>query len=213
MKVTHLETFLVGRPWNNLLMVRVHTSNGLTGVGEGTMQWQAPTVRTAAELLFKRYVVGASPFDIERLVQAMYRNEYARGGPAVNSAIAAIEVALWDICGKFLDQPVYNLLGGKVHDRIPAYANGWFENGSEPAEARKAARKVVEAGYSGMKFDPFWLAGADPQPADLRYGYDVIAAVRDEVGPDFRILVDGHGRFSVGTASHVAEVLAEHGVY
>ena len=62
-------------------------------------------------------MLGASPFEIERLVQAMYRNEYARGGPVLNSAIAAIEFALWDICGKALGQPVYNLLGGRVHCR------------------------------------------------------------------------------------------------
>ena len=212
-KLSRLETFLVGRPWNNLLMVRLETSNGITGVGEGTMQWQSPTVATAVELLFKRYVVGANPFDIERLVQAMYRNEYARGGPVLNSAIAAIEMALWDICGKYLNQPAFNLLGGRVHDTIPAYCNGWFNNDGSAEDARIAAKKVVAAGYSGMKFDPFWLAGADPEPNILRQGFDMIAAVREAVGPDYRILIDGHGRFSVGTASQVAHVLADLGVY
>jgi len=91
--------FLVGHGWNNLVLTRVHTDTGLTGLGEGTMQWQARTVAAAIDHMTTRYVLGASPFDIERLVQAMYRNEYARGGPVLNSAIAAIEFALWDICG------------------------------------------------------------------------------------------------------------------
>ncbi len=213
MKVVRVEVFLVGREWNNLVIARAHTDKGVSGLGEGTMQWQARTVATAIEHMASRYVLGASPFEIERLVQAMYRNEYARGGPVLNSAIAAIEFALWDICGKILNQPVYNLLGGRVHDAIPAYANGWFdvEGGSEDAAA--AARKVVDAGYRGLKFDPFWGLGRDPDLADLRRGVEAVGAVRAAVGPDVKIMVDGHGRFSVGTASSLAYVLAENGVY
>ena len=207
MKVARVEVFLVGREWNNLVIARAHTDTGVSGLGEGTMQWQARTVATAIEHMASRYVLGASPFEIERLVQAMYRNEYARGGPVLNSAIAAIEFALWDICGKALNQPVYNLLGGRVHDAIPAYANGWFdaEGGSDDAAA--AARKVVDAGYRGLKFDPFWGLGRDPDLADLRRGVEAVAAVRAAVGPDVKIMVDGHGRFSVGTASSLAYAL------
>ena len=212
-KVARVEVFLVGREWNNLVIARVHTDNGLSGLGEGTMQWQARTVESAIAHMASRYVLGASPFDIERLVQAMYRNEYARGGPVLNSAIAAIEFALWDICGKALNQPVYNLLGGRVHDAIPAYANGWFPAESNAGEAAEAARKVVSAGYRGLKFDPFWGLGRDPDLADLRRGVDAVSAVRAAVGPDVKILIDGHGRFSVGTASSLAYALAENGVY
>jgi galactonate dehydratase len=212
-KVTRVEVFLVGREWNNLVIARVHTDKGVSGLGEGTMQWQARTVATAIEHMANRYVIGASPFDIERLVQAMYRNEYARGGPVLNSAIAAIEFALWDICGKALGQPVYNLLGGKVHDSIPAYANGWFDAEGSSTDIAEAARKVVEAGYGGMKLDPFWGLGRDPDLAELRRGVDVVAALRAAVGPDIKIMVDGHGRFSVGAASRLAHELSENGVY
>ena len=213
MKISRVETFLVGREWNNLVIARVHTDTGLSGLGEGTMQWQARTVAAAIEHMASRYVIGASPFDIERLVQAMYRNEYARGGPVLNSAIAAIEFALWDICGKALDQPVHNLLGGRVHDTIPAYANGWFDAEAGSEDIGAAARRTVEAGYRGLKFDPFWGEGRDPDLADLRRGIEAVAAVRDAVGPDIKVMIDGHGRFSVGTASHVAHALAELGVY
>ena len=125
------------------------------------MQWQARTVAAAIEHMATRYVLGASPFEIERLVQAMYRNEYARGGPVLNSAIAAIEFALWDICGKALGQPVYNLLGGTVHDEIPAYANGWFD-----AEARRRATpprpraRSSSAGYRRPEVRPVLGTGA-----------------------------------------------------
>jgi galactonate dehydratase len=213
MKIRALETFLIGRSWNNLLFVRLTTDGGLTGVGEGTMQWQASTVAEATRLLFDRYVVGSSPLQIERLVQAMYRSEYARGGPVLNSAIAGIEMALWDICGKALGQPVHTLLGGKVRDSVPAYANGWYRHGVDDAAVAADARATAETGFGGMKFDPFMGCGRDPAPATLRRGFEILGVVRDAVGPDVRILVDGHGRFSVGTASYVAHGLAEHDVY
>ncbi len=212
MKVSRVEVFLVGHGWNNLVITRVHTDTGLTGLGEGTMQWQARTVATAIDHMATRYVLGVSPFDVERLVQAMYRNEYARGGPVLNSAMAAIEFALWDICGKALGQPVYNLLGGRVHSAIPAYANGWYDAERGTADIAAAARKVVAAGYRGLKFDPFWGFGRDPGRADLRRAMDDVVAVRSAVGSDVQVFVDGHGRFSVGTASLLAHQLAEAGV-
>jgi galactonate dehydratase len=211
-KVTRVEIFLVGHGWNNLVLTRVHTDTGLSGLGEGTMQWQAKTVAAAIDHMATRYVLGSSPFDIERLVQAMYRNEYARGGPVLNSAIAAIEFALWDICGKATGQPVYNLLGGRVNGAIPAYANGWYDIEKRTGDIAAAAKKVVAAGYRGLKFDPFWGFGRDPDRFDLRRGMDDVVAVRAAIGPDVQLIVDGHGRFSVGTASLVAHQLAEAGV-
>ena len=212
MKVTRVEVFLVGHGWNNLVLTRVHTDTGLTGLGEGTMQWQAKTVAAAIDHMATRYVLGSSPFDIERLVQAMYRNEYARGGPVLNSAIAAIEFALWDICGKATGQPVYNLLGGRVNGAIPAYANGWYDIEKRTGDITAAAKKVVAAGYRGLKFDPFWGFGRDPHRSDLRRGMDDVVAVRAAIGPDVQLFVDGHGRFSVGTANLLAHQLAEAGV-
>ncbi|MGB3583736.1 MAG: mandelate racemase/muconate lactonizing enzyme family protein, partial [Roseiarcus sp.] len=147
MKVARVEIFLVGHGWNNLVLTRVHTDTGLSGLGEGTMQWQARTVASAIDHMTNRYVLGASPFEVERLVQAMYRNEYARGGPVLNSAIAAIEFALWDICGKALGQPAFNLLGGPVRSEIPAYANGWYDPEAGVGAAAAAASKVAAAGY------------------------------------------------------------------
>ncbi|KAJ54439.1 hypothetical protein ACMU_17145 [Actibacterium mucosum KCTC 23349] len=213
MNIVRLETFLVGRDWNNLLLVRLTTDSGLTGVGEGTMQWQAASVQAATAVLFERYVHGANPFEIERLVQAMYRNEYARGGPVVNSAIAGIEMALWDICGKATNLPVHSLLGGRMRDSIPAYANGWFGNRVDDVVLAQDARAVRQAGYTGLKFDPFGGAGRDPSQAEIKDGLRKLGVVRAAVGDTMRIMIDGHGRFSVGTASYIAHGLAEHDVY
>ncbi len=110
-RVSRVETFLTSRRWSTFVFVRVHTDDGLHGVGEGSLEWQPKAVVAAVEHLARRYVVGSSAFEIERLWQAMFRNEFARGGPVVNSAIGAIEMALWDIVGKALGRPVYDLMG------------------------------------------------------------------------------------------------------
>ena len=174
------------------------------------MQWQARTVADRDRPYGGPLCPWRLPFEIERLVQAMYRNEYARGGPVLNSAIAAIEFALWDICGKALGQPVFNLLGGQGPQTIPAYANGWYD----PEAGRTTSpppRATLSMPLSGPEFDPFWGLARDPGLADLRRGIEAVAAVRAAVGPDIKIIVDGHGRFSVGTSSP-AYALAENGV-
>ena len=105
--------FLVSRRWNTFVFVKVHTDDGLHGVGEGTLEWQPKAVEAAINQMAERYVIGSSAFEIERLCRDMFRNEFAHGGPVTNSAIGAIEMAMWDICGKALGRPVYDLLGGR----------------------------------------------------------------------------------------------------
>ena len=212
-RISGFETIMVGATWNNYLFIRLVTDNGLTGIGEATMQWQARTVASAADHLIKRYVLGADPFAIEKTVAIMYREEYARGGPTLNSAIAGIEMAMWDLCGKLTGQPVYNLLGGKVRDTVPAYANGWFAGAKTPEDWAAAASRVVDMGYGAMKFDPFWPDARDPDPARIRSGLEIVAAVREAAGTDMRLLIDGHGRFSPGTANEIAHRMAEFDIH
>jgi galactonate dehydratase len=133
-RVTRVETHLVGARWCNWVFAQVHTDDGIKGIGEGTCEWQAKAVEAAILQLAERYLIGQPAFGIERLWQAMFRNEFARGGPILNSAIGAIEIALWDIVGKALGQPVHALLGGRVHEHLPAYANAWYGTGATPAE-------------------------------------------------------------------------------
>ena len=100
-------------------------------------------------------MIGQPAFAIERLWQAMFRNEFARGGPILNSAIGAIEMALWDILGKALGRPVHALLGGRVHERLPAYANAWYGAGASAGRDRRRrgrrSGKKATAGSSSTR--------------------------------------------------------------
>lgn len=212
-EIRAVDTFMVGSEWCNYLFVRVTTADGQTGLGEATMQYQSRSVESAVKHLAKRYVIGVSSHEIEKTIALMYREEYARGGPVLNSAIAGIEVAMWDAYAKALGQPIHRLIGGAVRDKISAYANGWFGGAVTPADWAEKAKSVAALGYEAMKFDPFWPDGRDPSPKRLRVGLEITQAVRDAVGPNVRLLIDGHGRFSPGTAAEVAYGLAEIGVH
>jgi galactonate dehydratase len=211
-RVSRVETFLVSRNWSTFVFAKVHTDDGLTGVGEGSLEWQPKAVEAAIQTLAKRYVIGESAFNIEKLWLNMFRNEFARGGPVINSAIGAIEMALWDICGKAIGRPVYDMLGGRVHERLPAYANAWYGGGDSIDDTAKAAKQVAKRGYRGLKFDPF-NCGRDPDPKSVRRAVNLVAAVRDAVGWDVEILIDCHGRFSVGSAIAVARELEPYKIY
>ena len=213
-RVTRVETFLVGTAWRNLVFVRVDTDDGISGVGEGTLEFMPKAVEAAIHHLAGRWVTGQSAFRIEAVWQDMFRNEFARGGAVVQSAIGAIEMALWDIVGKALGRPVYDLLGGRVHERLPAYANAWYqEAGKGPDAIAKAARAVAQKGYRGLKLDPFEAAGRDPDAKLIRRAVDMVSAVRAAVGPDMEILIDCHGRFSPGSAIAIARALEPCNLY
>jgi galactonate dehydratase len=158
-------------------------------------------------------VIGQSAFAIERLWQAMFRNEFARGGPILNSAIGALEMACWDILGKALGRPVHALLGGRVHERLPAYANAWYGAGAAPAEIGSAAAQVRDKGYRGLKLDPFESSGRDPDHALVRQAVERVAAVRDAIGPEMELLIDCHGRFSPASAIAIAQELEPYRLY
>jgi len=113
-RVERIDTYIVDAKWRNFVFAHVHTDDGISGIGEGSCEWQPTMVAAGIETLAKRVVVGQSAFQIEKLWQEMFRNEFARGSPLLNSAIGAIEQALWDIVGKALDRPVYDLLGGRL---------------------------------------------------------------------------------------------------
>ncbi|HEV3138601.1 MAG TPA: hypothetical protein VGZ26_11870, partial [Pirellulales bacterium] len=125
MKITRFETFLAGAGLRNYLFIRLTTDSGLTGVGEATLEWQEKTVQMLCHEWVETRVLGCDPFDIERTVGDMIRDQY-QGGSTVMTAISGVEIALWDIVGKACGQPVYKLLGGRYHTELPAYANGWY---------------------------------------------------------------------------------------
>src|SRR5580698_9282214 len=150
MKITNVEVFLTGTAWRNFLFVKLTTDEGLIGWGDGTLEWKESAVRDLILDFGRRYVVGISPFDIEDLWFKLYQIEH-NTGPVMYSAMAGIEMAMWDIVGKACGQPVYNLVGGKVRSRVKAYANGWYSQTKDLDELADKARKVVSRGYKALK--------------------------------------------------------------
>ncbi len=207
MRVTGVRTTVVGAPWRELAFVELETDAGLTGVAEARMVNRTATFVACVEELAPRYVVGADPFDLERLAWNVQRAEYARPEEVSQSALAAFDVACWDLMGQALGVPVWTLLGGRFRDRVPAYANGWYQAEREPGAIAALAARVVTRGYRAMKLDPFGAASAEIGAAELRRALDIVGAVREAVGPDVQILIEMHGRFTPATAVRVAAAL------
>ena len=215
-KVTDLRTFIVDRaPDENFVFVKVYTDQGIVGLGEGTLTAKARTVATAIEE-HKRYLVGKNPSEIERHWQTMFRSaRAARGGPVMMSALSAVEIALWDILGQALGQPIYQLLGGKARDTIRCYPHTSSGNRvmpyhmTEDERGRLEPKSLVERflerqaeGWTAVK-SGFVSADdrnvIDPMRA-VRLGIERLAKVREAVGPDFEICVDLHGRCTTAMA-------------
>jgi galactonate dehydratase len=211
-RITKVTPYVVGMRWRNCVFAVVETDDGIAGVGEGSLEYQPRAVEAAIRQLADRYAIGRSAFAIEKLWHDILRNEFARG-PIINSAAAALEMAMWDIVGKALNRPVYDLLGGRVHDFLPAYANAWYGTGATPLEIGRAAAAAAERGYRGLKFDPFEDAGRDPDHKSIARAVEIVAAVRESVGPDIDLMIDAHGRFSPGTAIAIARELEFHDLF
>ena len=207
MIITDLRITVVGAPWRELVFLELGTDTGLTGVSEVRMVNKTETLVACIGELAPRYVVGADPFDVERLAWNVQRAEYGRAGEVTQSALAAFDVACWDLMGQSLGVPVWKLLGGKFRERVPAYANGWYQAEREAGAIARLARQVVARGYRALKLDPFGAASAELPQADRRRAEAIIAGVRDAVGPDVAILVEMHGRFTPATAARVAAML------
>ena len=207
MKITSSRTTVVGTPWRELLFLELTTDNGLTGVGELRMVNKTATAAACIDELAPRYVIGSDPFDVEKLAWNILRAEYGRAGEITQSTLAAFEVACWDLIGQSLGVPIWKLLGGRCRDRIPAYANGWYQTDRDPKKVAALARTVVQRGYRALKLDPFGHASAELGPEGRRNAVAIIAAVREAVGPDVQILVEMHGRFTASEAVRVATLL------
>jgi galactonate dehydratase len=208
-RITRATTYIVGNPWKNWLFVRVDTDQpGLYGVGEGSLNGFAKTVEAAVHELAPRYE-GMDPFQIETIYQRMARDVYSDGAQIHMNAVAAIEIACWDIIGKETGRPIYDLLGGRYHETLPAYANGWYQGERRPEMFAEKAREVVGRGYKALKFDPFGAAWRTMDLDDRKLSLDITRAVREAVGPRVEIMIEGHRRFSVAESIWVGERLAE----
>ncbi|HKE51625.1 MAG TPA: mandelate racemase/muconate lactonizing enzyme family protein, partial [Actinomycetes bacterium] len=133
--------------------------------------------------------------------------EYGRAGEVAQTALAALDVACYDLIGQAVGQPVWRLLGGRFRDRVPAYANGWYQGQRDVESFARLARTVVDRGYRGLKVDPFGAATAELGHAELEQAVAIIAAVRAAVGPEIMLMVEMHGRFTAATAVKAAAAL------
>ena len=206
MRIIDIKTHLVGNPWKNWLFVEIHTDEGISGIGEGSLGHLSKTVETAIHEM-KPFVMGLEVFQTELLVSRISRQVYADGGQIKMCAISALEIACWDAIGKALNQPIYNLVGGRVHDRVPAYVNGWYRCERNTEAFARAAKDVIDKGYFAMKFDPFGSAMARLTPDEEDLAIDLVAAVRDAAGPSAFIAIEAHSRFSPSAAVRIGKRL------
>lgn len=209
-EITDVETYIVASPTRPWLFVEVQTDQGVSGIGEAMAHRKPETVATAVDEIAERFVVGSDPFDTERLFFDIYRDEWFSKHVVNTTVISAIDQACWDIKGKARDTPVYELLGGSFHgDSLPAYANGWYSDvDGTPESFGTAAERVVDDGYRAMKFDPFGTVWGHMDRREFHRAIDRVAAVREAVGPEVELLIEGHGKFRPGTALEVAQALA-----
>jgi galactonate dehydratase len=207
MRIVDVVTTVVGAPWRELTFVELVTDDGRRGLSEVRMVTKTDTLLACISELGDRHVVGADPFDRESLAFNIQRAEYGRPGEVTQSALAAFDIACWDLIGQELNVPVWKLLGGKYRDRVRAYANGWYQTDRDPLALAESARDVVARGYTALKLDPFGSARMWLPPAERRRSIELVAAVRDAVGPDVEIMIEMHGRFSAAAAAEIAAEL------
>jgi galactonate dehydratase len=204
MKITDIKTFVVGNPWKNWVFLKVYTDEGVTGIGEATAGLSAKPGEAQVQEL-RRFLIGEDPRNPEYLWQKMYKGMFLGS----NTAMSGVEIACWDILGKSLGVPVWQLLGGKQRPRLRVYANGWYQGPRDPAFFAEAAARVKSMGYTALKFDPFGAAYRFLDSNEERLSLRIVRAVREAVGDDVDLLIEGHDRFSVSTAIRIGRQLEE----
>jgi len=206
----------------NWLFVRIDTDKGISGWGEGSLQYKDAALE--AEILdFGKFLIGKDPRRIDWIWTSLFRRVTWSGGAVTMSAISAIDLALWDLKSKYLGIPVWELAGGKHRDKMRVYANGWFEEATEsnpdpdpeaaPIRQSKekyaaAAKALADDGWTALKFYPF----GGPQvitPERIRHGVEVVGAVREAVGPNVEIGIDIRARIDPWSAGRVARELEQ----
>jgi galactonate dehydratase len=192
-KIEKLELFKVPPRW---LFLKITTASGIEGWGEPLIEGKADTVSAAVKEMAS-FLIGRDAQRIEDIWQTLYRGGFYRGGPILMSAIAGIDQALWDIKGKALGAPVYELLGGAVRDRMKIY--GWI-GGDRPAELAKGAAARIEQGFHAVKMNACaemeWIDSADK----ISKAVKAIESVRNAIGYDKGLGIDFHGRVHKGLA-------------
>ncbi|MET8278081.1 galactonate dehydratase [Micromonospora sp. NPDC005174] len=200
MKIDRVETFLVAPRW---LFLKITTDDGVVGWGEPVVEGRAETVRAAIGEL-SDLLIGSDPMRIEDHWQVLTRGGFYRGGPVLSSAVAGIDQALWDIAGKVRGAPVHELLGGPVRDRVRMY--GWAY-GDTAEQVAESAATAIAAGYTAVKIAPPGAMAFLDTPAGVKSVVDLLAKVRDAIGPDNDVAIDLHGRASIAASRRLLPLL------
>ena len=230
MKIVAARIYLVDIDGRRPVLVELLTDEGISGVGDASVAYGAGATAAAGMVkdLAEAFVLGKDPFRIEAIWSEMYDHSFwaKGGGPIVFAGMSAIEQALWDIKGKALGVPVYEMLGGKVRERARVYANGWSFRCHTPDEFARAAERVVKDGYTALKLYPL----ASPRPDDPhgrirhvslrsidREAEDLavarVRAVRDAVGPDVDILLDMSAELTTDAVIRIGQRMAEFDIF
>ncbi len=188
-KITRLETFLVKPRW---IFLKIHTNVGVVGLGEPLLEGRALTIQTAIKEL-EPYLIGKDPRNIVHHWQAIYRQAFYRGGPILTSALSGVDHALWDIKGKLLNVPVYELLGGPTRDRVRVY--GRASSAEQMKQRKSEGFTVIKTGIAKKTH-----ANIVENPRFIKYAVDNFAALRDAGGPDMDIAIDFHGHIPPQTS-------------
>jgi galactonate dehydratase len=196
LKITKLETFLVKPRW---LFLKIHTNAGLTGLGEPILEGRAKTCAEAVKEV-EPYLIGKDPRQVVHHWQAIYRHAFYRGGPILTSALSGIDIALWDIKGKALGVPVYELLGGPTRQRVRVYAH---------AGTPERVKAGIARGFTAFKTQPAKRRPARylETPAEVRYAADKFAELRKAAGDDVDLALDFHGAISPALAKVLIKAL------
>lgn len=206
MKIQSLETHVVGNPWKNWVLVKLVTDDGITGWGDATTPMTYRPVVGALESI-RPLVLGRDPRQIEALWDFLFSTLYLPDDGTLLSAMAGIQTACWDILGKSLNASLAQLLGGKVRDRVRAYANGWYNGPREPAAFAEKAAAVVALGYTALKFDPFGTAYRVLDRDERATSLAIVRAVREAVGDGVDLMIEMHDRLSTAEAIRVCRDL------
>ena len=233
MKVTSVEIWDVNissLPWHHPVIIRVNTDEGITGLGEVGLAYGTGHTGGAGYVknLAESFLIGADPMKIEKLWDTMFRNTFwaQGGGPVVFGGMSAIDIACWDIKGKALKKPIFELMGGKTNESLRTYASqiqfGWdkdkFFRLSKPQEYAEAAKTAVAEGYDAVKVDPTTFDESGQRTPDLnkilknktvKMVYERIKAIREAVGEDVDILIELHSAPSATSAIQLGRVLEE----
>jgi galactonate dehydratase len=228
MKITKVTPWLLharaayyfGRP-GEYIFVEVKTDEGITGWGEVTTTH--PVANRAVCAILRELgpmIEGDDPIQIEKIWNKIFRRfTYMGSRGASTNAISGIDIALWDIRGKALNQPIYNLLGGAVRDSIELYTHPDPNIG--PDEARKQGKEIADSGHKALKFDPYpsmaeeqngYLSGKMDARGEAE-GNEITAAFREGAGPEMELLIDAHGRFDVPTAVRLSRSVASSNIH